>query len=49
MKGTVGILLEAKKKGLIHMIKPLIIALENNGMHLSKPLIDLVLREAGEA
>ncbi len=49
VKGTVGILLEAKKKGLIHMIKPLIIALENNGMHLSKPLIDLVLREAGEA
>ena len=25
VKGTVGILLEAKKKGLIHMIKPLII------------------------
>ncbi len=49
VKGTAGILLEAKKKGLIDTIKPLIITLQNNGMHLSKPLIDFVLQEAGEA
>lgn len=49
VKGTAGILLEAKKKGLIDTIKPLIIALQNNGMYMSKPLIDFVLREAGEA
>ena len=48
VKGTVGILMEAKEKGLIDTIKPLLIALQDNGMHLSGSLIDRALRQAGE-
>ena len=47
-KGTVGILLEAKEEGLIDVIKPLLIALQDNGMHLSESLISNALRQAGE-
>lgn len=47
-KGTVGILQEAKEEGLIDVIKPLLNALQNNGMHLSKPLVSKALRQAGE-
>lgn len=34
MKGTVGVLLEAKKQGLIDMIKPLLYALQEKGLYL---------------
>ena len=43
VKGTVGILLEAKKEGLIDVIVPLLILLQDNGMHLSEWLVDKVL------
>ncbi len=46
--GTVGILQEAKEEGLIDAIKPLLIALQDNGMHLSDSLISNALRQAGE-
>ena len=48
-KGTVGILLEAKEEGLINIIKPLLIRLRDNGIHLSESLINNALRDAGEA
>jgi len=48
VKGTVGILLEAKREGLIDVIKPLLIQLRDNGMHLSESLINDALQEAGE-
>ena len=48
VKGTVGILLEAKKEGLIDVIKPLLIQLRDNGMHLSESLINNALQDAGE-
>ena len=48
VKGTVGILLEAKEKGLIDVIKPLLIRLQDNGMHLSESLINNALQAAGE-
>ena len=48
VKGTVGILLEAKKKGLVDLVKPLLTSLKNNGMHLDDSLIAYVLDEAGE-
>ena len=48
VKGTVGILLEAKDKGLIDTIKPLLIQLRDNGMCLSESLINNALQEAGE-
>ena len=48
VKGTVGILLEAKEAGLIDVIKPLLIRLQDNGMHLSESLINDALQSAGE-
>ena len=49
VKGTVGILLEAKEKGLIDVIKPLLTQLRDNGMHLSESLINNALQDADEA
>ncbi|MXV76556.1 DUF3368 domain-containing protein [Candidatus Poribacteria bacterium] len=49
VKGIVGILLEAKRKGLIDSIKPLLIRLQANGIHLSESLINNALQDAGEA
>ena len=49
VKGTVGVLLEAKEKGLIDAIKPLLIALQDNGMYLSESLINKALQRAGES
>ena len=49
VKGTVGVLLEAKQKGLIDAIKPLLEALRDDGMYLDQSFIDSVLQLAGEA
>ena len=46
--GIVGILQEAKEEGLIDVIKPLLIQLQDNGIHLSESLINNALRDAGE-
>ena len=46
--GTVGILLEAKEEGLIGEIKPLLIALEENGMYLGESFMTYVVKKAGE-
>ncbi|MYC75751.1 DUF3368 domain-containing protein [Candidatus Poribacteria bacterium] len=48
VKGTVGILIEAKAEGLIDVIKPLLIQLQDNGIHLSESLINNALQNAGE-
>ncbi len=48
VKGTLGVLLEAKEEGLIVAIKPLLIQLQANGIRLSESLINKVLQEAGE-
>ena len=49
VRGTVGVLLEAKQKGLIDAIKPLLEALRDNSMYLDQSFIDDVLQLAGEA
>ena len=49
VKGTVGVLLEAKEEGLIEVIKPLLIQLQANGIYLSESLINNALQDAGEA
>ena len=49
VKGIVGVLLEAKKEGLIDLIKPLLTQLRDNGMHLSESLINSALQDAGDA
>ena len=48
VKGTLGVLLEAKEEGLIVAVKPFLIQLRANGIHLSESLINKVLQEAGE-
>ena len=48
VKGTVGILIEAKAEGLIDVINPLLIQLQDNGIHLSESLINNALQDAGE-
>lgn len=46
--GTLGTLLEAKKKGLIESILPVINQMENEGFRLSPELKSNVLKLAGE-
>lgn len=46
--GTLGILLKAKDAGLLDTIGPAIKKLRNNGFSISQPVIDTVLKEAGE-
>ena len=47
-KGIVGVLQEAKEEGLIDAIKPLLIRLQDNGIHLSESLIYNALQDANE-
>ncbi len=47
-RGTVGVLIAAKEEGLIDAIKPLLIQLRDNGIHLSNRLINNALQDAGE-
>lgn len=48
VRGTIGIFLEAKKKGLIDAIKPLLDMLIENGIRISDTIIRLALEAAGE-
>ncbi len=48
VKGTVSVLQEAKEEGLIDVIKPLLIRLQANGIHLSESLINNALQDANE-
>jgi predicted nucleic acid-binding protein len=46
--GTVGILLEARRRGLIPAVRPLLDRLVAAGFHLHPALIERVLADAGE-
>lgn len=46
--GTVGLLLRAKRKGLLERIKPHLDSLIENGIYIRHELIDAVLNDAGE-
>ena len=46
--GTLGILIQAKKQGLIQEVKPLMESLIAQGLYVSEKIQGLVLREAGE-
>lgn len=46
--GTIGLLLRAKRMGLIEKIRPHIEALIENGIYIRQQLIDAVLQDAGE-
>ena len=46
--GTLGILIQAKRRGLIQEVKPLMEAVISQGLYVSEKIQRLVLREAGE-
>jgi predicted nucleic acid-binding protein len=46
--GTAGLLLKAKQAGLIAELRPELERLWSEGFHISQPLIDALLKEAGE-
>ena len=46
--GTVGILLKAKKVGLLQNIKPDLFKLRDNGFSISQYVIDIILKQADE-
>jgi uncharacterized protein len=46
--GMVGILVAAKKAGLIHLVEPHLDALESTGFHMGQALRNIALTAAGE-
>lgn len=46
--GTLGVLVRAKKEGLLSKVSPVIEALRQTTMHLTPALIEAVLKDAGE-
>lgn len=48
VKGTVGLLAQAKQEGVIPLLKPILNALEANGFFMSDELKEEALRLAGE-
>jgi predicted nucleic acid-binding protein len=46
--GLLGVLLDAKQRGLILEVKPLLEALRHAGFHISQELFDRVVQAAGE-
>ena len=47
--GTAGLLLLAKRFGLLPTVKPLLVALQAQSYYLTDQLLEAVLRQAGEA
>ncbi len=48
IKGTLGILVLAKRRKLLDRVRPLVEALPERGVYVAQYLIDAVLREVGE-
>lgn len=46
--GTMGVLLRAKREGLIDKVAPLLDKIRENGFYLSEKVVDMVLTQAGE-
>lgn len=46
--GTLGVLLKAKKMGVIPSVKEAIDVIQNNGFYISERIIDMVMKQAGE-
>lgn len=46
--GTLGVLLRAKKQGLIPKIAPLLAEMKQNGFYISDAVMHMVLQQAGE-
>ncbi|MBI5184054.1 MAG: DUF3368 domain-containing protein [Nitrospinae bacterium] len=48
VRGTLGLLLKAKKKGLLSSIKPLVLSIRNNGIWIKDEIVSGILKDAGE-
>jgi predicted nucleic acid-binding protein len=46
--GTLGLLLRAKKNGMIPSVKPLIAKMLDNGIWIKSEIVDGILRDASE-
>jgi uncharacterized protein len=46
--GTIGVLIKAKKQGLVKAIKPLLYELTSKGIWIKENLISEILKEVGE-
>ena len=46
--GTLGLLLKAKKKGLLHSIKPSVTKMLDNGIWIKEEIVNSILKEAEE-
>lgn len=46
--GTLGVLVEGKRRGIVSTIRPLLEQLIANGRYLAPELVDRVLRSVGE-
>jgi predicted nucleic acid-binding protein len=46
--GSAGVLLAAKKRGLIESVRPILDAFSSNGYHFSDTLIQAIVLRAGE-
>ena len=47
--GTVGVLVEAKRKGLLDRIAPVLEEIRGNGYWIDEAIVQACLRQAGEA
>ena len=48
VRGSAGILIQAKRAGLVSAVRPLFTAMRQEGYYLSTRLIEMACREAGE-
>ena len=46
--GTLGVLLKAKRMGLIQEVRPLLLAIQKNGFYVSSTVVNMVLTAANE-
>lgn len=46
--GTAGVLLLAKKRGIVNDVKPLLMGLVDRGFRISNDVIEVILKAAGE-
>lgn len=49
VKGIAGVLVAAKRRGLIASVESLLVHIRGNGYYIAQPIIDRAVREAGEA
>lgn len=46
--GTLGVLIKAKRKGIIEEVRPLLLDMRKNGFYVSNAIERMVLEQAGE-